>query len=68
MSSLPSNQNDWFPPAGIKVHFTAAIVYARSIEKNKKPISGSSSHRTEMAKAEKGYLLIDQEWYVKTKS
>jgi hypothetical protein len=68
MSKLPPNQNDWFPPAGIKVHFTSAVVYARSIEKKDKPVKGSSSHRTQMAKVETGYLLIDQEWYVKTQS
>lgn len=68
MSKLQPNKNDWYPPAGIKVFFVAAIVYARSIDKKEKPIKGSSSHRTQMAKAEEGYLLIDQEWYVKTQS
>jgi hypothetical protein len=65
MSRIEPNRNDLFPPAGTKVHFVAAIIYARSIEKKDKPVKGSSSHRTQMAKAEKGYLLIDQEWYVK---
>jgi hypothetical protein len=69
MSTLEPNKNEWFPPAGIKVFFVAAIVYARSIDfKKDKPVKGSHSHRTQMAKAEEGYLLIDQEWYVKTQS
>jgi hypothetical protein len=56
-----------FPSAGQLVFFVAAIVNARSIEKKKdKAIKGSSSHRTQMAKVEDGYLFIDQEWHVKT--
>ena len=57
-----------FPSAGQLVFFVAAIVNARSIDKRDKPIKGSSSHRTQMAKVEDGYLLIDQEWHVKTHS
>lgn len=60
-------QTEVYPSAGQFLYFTAAIVYARTIihKKDGPPIRGSHSHRTQIAKVEDGYMLIDQEWHIK---
>jgi hypothetical protein len=68
MPNQNQNKSDIFPSAGCKVYFVSATVYARTIEKNNKPVKGSSSHRTQMAKVEDGYCLIDQNWYIKPRA
>jgi hypothetical protein len=62
-NNQPSKQI--FPSEGQFVFFVAAIVYARSIEKQDKPPKGSSAHRTQMAKVENGYLVPDRDWHIK---
>lgn len=54
-----------FPNAGQFVFFVAAIVCARSIEKRDKPSKGFSSHKTQVAKVEDGYLVPDKDWHIK---
>ena len=63
--SKPNNES--YPVAGSIINFVAATACARKIEQCTKKINFSSSHRGQIAKLEKGYLIIDQEWYVKGK-
>ena len=71
---LPSEQsqnklkiNDHYPHEGDQVYFHAALVTARSIEKHNKPVKGSGSHRTQMARVDDGLLYIEKSWSIKKK-
>ena len=49
-------------PLSEKIPFGAAVIFARKIRISKNPVKGTSSHRMQMAKAEKGYIIIEKEW------
>ena len=64
--SKQKQSNDTYPALNTKVHFVAAAVYARDINKKDRLVTFSSSHRCQYAKVDDGYLLIEQEWHVKS--
>ena len=48
-----------------KIHFAAAVVYARKIVVHPKIISFTKVHRGQMAKLDYGYLIIEEKWFLK---
>jgi len=64
---MSKQSSEHFPPAGSIINFVAATAFARKIEPCHRKNAFSSAHRGNMAKMEKGYLIIDQAWYVKVK-
>jgi len=55
-------KNTIYPAAGTKIEFSAATIVAFKIKQSKNPVTGSSSHRRQMAKVDDGRLIIDKEW------
>lgn len=47
------------------LYFEAATIYARKIELKKELIKLTSGHRGRMARAWKGYVVIEKHWFKK---
>jgi hypothetical protein len=46
-----------------RIYFSRAIVYARKIDKKKVLPKGFDVHRTQFAKLDDGYFIIEQKWF-----
>jgi hypothetical protein len=62
---LATNKKDICPEVGVRVLFLAATAFARNIEKKDKVIVLTGSHRGQLAKMDKGWIIIEQEWFAK---
>jgi len=47
------------------LYFESAIIIAREIKIEKKPVHTTSSHKAMVAKAKNGYIIIRKRWYKK---
>lgn len=58
-----TNEYELSPKGGVKINFGAAIAFARKIVVHKKPIRLTSKHKGKRATLDRGWLIIEQEWY-----
>jgi hypothetical protein len=60
-----SRENELTPPSGTKINFGAAVVFARKIDMAKKLVALTGAHRGMRANLDRGWLIIEQQWYSK---